>query len=282
MQEVEQAMYQSLVEGPLLVGDLPEGVCLDRNGFRIPPDPPSLNVQQKLGHLYEAVLATLLEASPGYAVLARNVQLQLDIHRTVGELDFLLRDLASGQCLHLELATKFYLAVETEQGLMLPGPDARDNYHRKLAKMRGHQLQLLQKVPDLLPEQWQAASIGVRQLVYGCLFDHVDAEVLAMPEFIAPGCRRGRWLEVQRCEDVFGKGAKIDVIPKALWPVPLEMLTGVKLERWEPTEELQRCVMVRVDDETIPTFVVPEGYAGFVRDNITSSPARISLRHKFD
>lgn len=211
------------------------------------------------------MLAGLLEASLSYAVLARNVQLQLDMHQTVGELDFLLRDLESGQCLHLELATKFHLAVETEKGLVFPGPDARDNYHRKLAKMRGHQLQLVQKVPTLLPERWQAESIGVRQLVYGCLFDHVDAEVLAMPEFIAPGCRRGRWLDVQRCEEVFGKGAEIEVIPKALWPVPLEMLKGVKLDRWEPPEELHRCVMVRVDDGTVPTFLVPEGYAGFVR-----------------
>jgi hypothetical protein len=58
---------------------------------------------------------------------------------------------------------------------LLPGPDARDNYIRKLGKMRSHQLLLVRKYRDLLPETFRDEEIAVEQLVHGCTFKHVNA-----------------------------------------------------------------------------------------------------------
>ena len=175
-----QPLLQSLVGGPLLIGDLPEACSFPYQDLEIPAAPTPLNLQQKLGYLYEDALGILLEASPRFDLLARNLQLHSDTQTTLGELDFLLRDLDSDLLIHLELATKFYLAVETPSGLALPGPDARDNYFRKLQRLRSHQLTLAQNHRSALPESYQHHPIVAQQLIYGCLFDHIDAAELRL------------------------------------------------------------------------------------------------------
>ena len=143
---VSKALFQSLIEQPPLLADLPEATTFPCKSLVFPEETCALNLQQKLGHLYEDALAVLLESTPRYDVLAQGLPIRQDAGHTLGELDYLLRDLVSERTIHLELAVKFYLAVETESGLRLPGPDARDHYFRKLEKMRSHQLVLLDKV----------------------------------------------------------------------------------------------------------------------------------------
>ena len=82
-----------------------------------------LDFDQKLGHLYEDALASLLVSSPGVELVEKNLQLQQNKHSTVGELDFLIR-MPDGLLVHLELATKFYLAVKT--CLLYTSPSPRD------------------------------------------------------------------------------------------------------------------------------------------------------------
>lgn len=260
MSSTSHGILQSLVHGPLLVGDLPEAPVFPRTGLTLPGKIPFLKLEQKLGHLYEDALGVVLEASAQFELLAQNLPLRTDVHTTVGELDFLVRDLECDQLIHLELATKFYLAVETEDGLELPGPDARDNYFRKLHRLRSHQLRLTSNYRACLPEAFRDESIVTRQLVYGCLFDHIHPTTPAVPEFSDPGCRRGRWLSVDECADHFPSKTVLHVIPKALWPVPLEFLNEAALERWVPSVTMDRCVMVRVDGDLVPHFVAPSGY----------------------
>ncbi len=49
-------------------------------------------------------------------------------------------------------------------------------------------------------------------------------------------------------------------IPKTLWPVPLEFLEGMPLENWTPQSIVDRCIMLRVNDDPVPCFVAPAGY----------------------
>jgi len=251
------ALFQSLVQGSPLVGDLPEAGTFPHGRLRAPEQAIHVNVDQKLGHLCEDAMAILLNDSPDYDLLARNLQIQDRAGNTIGELDFLLRDLQSGQLIHLELATKFYLAVETDTGLTLPGPDPRDNYFKKLRRLRDHQLSLSRKHRDLLPEIYRQEPITALQLVHGCLFDHVDAVQPATAEFIAPRCRRGRWLTIAEYPDHFPDGSRVEIIPKHLWPVPLALLNNIRLDAWTPRATIDRCVMLRVNDQPAPCFVVP-------------------------
>lgn len=257
-----RVILESLISSPLLVENLPEAACFSREGFCLPSKFTPLNLQQKLGHLYEDALAILLETSPRCDLLARSIQLQKDRHTTLGELDFLVRDTMEDRLIHIELATKFYLAVEGAEGLLLPGPDARDNYFRKLQRLRDHQLVLVEKYGQFLPEAFQKLEVKTEQLVYGCLFDHVRAEALARPEFVRSDCRRGRWLHLDELGRYFSKEARFEKVPKALWPVPFELLSDVKLELWQMPKEVDHCIMLRINEERVPYFVAPSGYPG--------------------
>ena len=202
-------------------------------------------------------MAHALESSAALQVVEKSLQIRSDIHHTLGELDFLIRSPA--KLIHLEIAVKFYLAVKTPTGWHLPGPDARDNYARKLARLRGHQLVLAQKFQEHLPELSRTETIHPEQLIYGCLFDHIDAEE-ATADFINLGCRRGRWLYLHELEQYAGKPADIHSIPKPLWPVMLEHLTHVTLEPWSEEQMEDRCTMVKIGEDPRPHFIVPPGY----------------------
>jgi len=264
---VSEALFQSLIEQPPLLADLPEATTFPCKSLVFPEATCALNLQQKLGHLYEDALAVLLESTPRYDILAQGLPIRQDAGHTLGELDYLLRDLVSDRTIHLELAVKFYLAVETESGLRLPGPDARDHYFRKLEKMRSHQLVLLDKVDkfrDLLPEPFREQEIDVQQLVHGCIFNHVQATAPVQAEFLNPNGRRGKWLHVGECAEYFGENKLLKIIPKPLWPAPMKIIAGLELEKWKPDEKMDRCVMVlqgaEEGAEHCPYFIAPNGY----------------------
>lgn len=82
-----------------------------------------------LGKMNEFLFGCLLEKSNNYEVLDRNYQF-IQNGVTVGEIDFLLKDLRSQEIIHLELATKVYLSVS--EGFV--GPNMKDNLMRKVAK----------------------------------------------------------------------------------------------------------------------------------------------------
>ncbi len=258
--DVSKALFRSLTEAPRLIDDLPEARAFDSLSLIAPEAPDPLNLQQKLGHLYEDALAVMLDATPRYDALASGIQIQQAAGRTLGELDFLVKDRRTDQLIHLELAVKFYLAVETECDPLLPGPDTRDNYYRKLQKMRTHQLLLTKKYRDRLPDAYNNQEIVPQHLVHGCIFNHVNARKPAEAEFLNPHGRRGKWLHAEDCADYFGKYPSLEIIPKPLWPVPLEILEGMELETWKVEETIVRCVMVRAGAERVPYFIAPNGY----------------------
>lgn len=257
---VSKALFRSLIEQPPLIGDLPEAMSFPCQSLVFPRQSRTLNLQQKLGHLYEDALAVLLESTPRYDVLAQSLPIRKDAGHTLGELDYLLRDVVSDRTIHLELAVKFYLAVETDSGLQLPGPDARDHYFRKLEKMRSHQLVLVEKFRDLLAEPFREQEIDVQQLVHGCIFNHVQATAPAEAEFLNPNGRRGKWLYVGECAEYFGENNSLKIIPKPLWPAPLEILAGLELEPLIPNEVMDRCVMVLAEKDAGAYFIAPNNY----------------------
>lgn len=256
---ISEAIVQSLLVSPLLVGDLPNARQFSRNGLVASAVPVKLDFDQKLGHLYEDALASVFASSPDIEIVEQNLQIQENIHSTVGELDFLIRD-ASGTLTHLELATKFYLAVKTEHGIAFPGPDARDNYDRKLQRLLSHQLTLTKRHQANLPLAYRDADIRVKQLVYGCLFDHISETKLSAPKFSNPDCRRGKWLRHAELAEHFSNDSQFYLVPKHLWPVPIKFLEKIPLERWQPNTFVDRCIMLHVSGHTCPYFVAPDEY----------------------
>ena len=254
-----RALIESLLESPLLVGDLPNAAQFERRFLTTSADPVELNFDQKLGHLYEDALASLLVSSPGIELVEQNLQIRTDIHTTVGELDFLVRQ-TSGRLVHLELATKFYLAIETENGFAFPGPDARDNYDRKIKRLLSHQLTLVERYRSHLPVAYRDEAIEVKQLIFGCLFDHISQTEPSRPRLSNPECRRGTWLRHNELADHFSSDVEFNLIPKHLWPVSIELLENIPLETWQPYGPVTRCVMLRIEGRSIPYFIAPDDY----------------------
>ena len=201
----------------------------------------------------------LLVSSPGIELVEQNLQVQENNHSTLGELDFLIRA-PDGQFTHLELATKFYLAVKTGDGVAFPGPDSRDNYARKIQRLLSHQLTLTARHKSHLPPTYRDADIVVKQLIYGCLFDHISDLQPNVPDFSNPDCRRGKWLRHAELADHFPSESQFHVIPKHLWPVPIELLEKTPLVKWQPNTPVDRCVMLRIDGNVCPYFIAPDEY----------------------
>ena len=264
-----QLILESLRSAPLLIGDLPEAAVLDRSRFgplHASALEEPLRFDQKLGHLYEQALSRLLESSADFELLASHLQVFAESGRTLGELDFLLHDLVQDQYLHLELAVKFYLAVKGRDGWQFPGPDPRDNWQRKLERLRRHQLQLsrLPETRQLLRQRFGIEAIETRQLIYGCLFLPMGRAEFPQLDFMSATARLGRWLYLSEWPQYFPKCTEVRIIPKAFWPVELSPQAKGQLEVVSAAHlhqlATERCTLFCLPDSTEPYFLVPPSW----------------------
>jgi len=260
------ALLTSLRTTSLLVGDLEQARSLDRELLGSLCLDTALKLDQKLGHLYEDALRILLLQSSQLELLDDHVQV-FDADRvTIGEMDYILRDRNTGELIHLELAVKFYLAVREKGDWRFPGPDPRDNWQRKLARLCDHQLQLSQRHESLalIAKRWQTSCVNVRQLIYGCLFYPMGESECPIPEGVQPDCRKGRWFYESEWDTHFAEITQVRVIPKALWPVEItdELRTSLLTKSVADLRavSIQRCVMFILPDSSIPYFLVPNNW----------------------
>lgn len=257
---------ESLREAPLLVGDLQGALALDRSLLGEAQSGYDLNFNQKLGHLYEDALEHLLEQSDALSLLSSNLQVVNDEGRTLGEMDFVLRDHLGNCNCHLELAVKFYLAYRGPNGWRYPGPDARDNWQRKLDRMQTHQLRLAEdpNAKRLLEERFAITKIAVRQLIYGRIFYPMGAEEHPLPEGMSANGLRGRWLYCAEWSRWMTSASELRVIPKPLWPVELTSELVKTLPTIGESELLklgaERCTIFVADDSLNPIFLVPDSW----------------------
>ncbi len=261
------ALLASLREAPLLVGDLPEAASLDRSLLGELDGPARLDQNQKLGHLYEDALRLLLAAADRLELLADHVQVFDANQITLGEMDYILRDVRTQQLIQLELAVKFYLGVPTADGWEFPGPDPHDNWQRKLQRMRTHQLSLAWRpeAQALLRKRWGSDAVDVRQLIFGCIFYPMGVVDCPLPVSVCADCRKGRWLYEQDWERFLGDIDEVCMIPKPLWPVEVTAVLRESLSISAIAElraaSTQRCVMFALPDSEVPYFLVPSHWA---------------------
>ena len=99
----------------------------------------------RLGHLAERVVAQLIRSSATYTLLHEHIQVGED-RQTIGELDFIIEEVATKQVIHLELAYKFYLldpSISSELINNWIGPNRNDSLVAKLEKLKRKQFPLL-------------------------------------------------------------------------------------------------------------------------------------------
>ncbi len=117
---------------------------------------------RRLGNYFETLWAFWLEHDPRYELIVRNLVIR-DGGDTLGELDFLIHDRATGLNFHWEVAVKFYLGLgDTREPASWHGPGKRDRLDLKLVRLRDRQSQMCR-----LP-QTQAVLSGLGIEIAGC------------------------------------------------------------------------------------------------------------------
>ncbi len=98
----------------------------------------------RLGHQMEYVFNQLIDYSETYKVLLHNLPIRQG-KQTLGEIDFILKDLATDKLVHVELTYKFYIINPkiTVPIRRLIGPNKRDMFFAKMEKIKNQQFQLL-------------------------------------------------------------------------------------------------------------------------------------------
>lgn len=105
---------------------------------------------QRLGDYFEWLVSIWLALDAHFDVIGRNVPIRSTvmqsgkpIKHTHGELDVLMREVATGKVIHLEMAVKFYLGLDDTQLLSRwYDPSLHDRLDKKLAHMRWHQMEM--------------------------------------------------------------------------------------------------------------------------------------------
>ncbi len=127
---------------------------------------------KRLGLRFEGLVSFWLSSiSPNYKLLAQNIQLNEIAgdtrSRTIGEVDFIVREVKTEKVVHLEVAVKFYLGTAPfENPYCWFGTNTQDQLGRKIDHLQQHQTQLLIHHPEQV-----TFSIDERQcLLKGRLF----------------------------------------------------------------------------------------------------------------
>lgn len=117
--------------------DFPE---IDLKRFEAKPIPKKI----RLGHQMEYVFKQLIAYSPKYDIVLHNLPVK-NGKRTIGEIDFILRDTLTRKLVHVELTYKFYIINPeiSEPIHRLMGPNKRDMFYTKIEKIKNEQFKLL-------------------------------------------------------------------------------------------------------------------------------------------
>ncbi|MGB1216287.1 MAG: DUF1853 family protein, partial [Saprospiraceae bacterium] len=118
--------------------DLSELNIIDDLEFQLPNN-------LRLGHLIEKIVSELIKSSTNYKILYENSQL-IENKNTIGEIDFIIKEIKTQSLIHLELAYKFYLfdpSISSEIINNWIGPNRNDSLKEKLNKLKRKQFPLL-------------------------------------------------------------------------------------------------------------------------------------------
>ena len=113
---------------------------LELQSFQPSPNPQNL----RLGHQMEYVFKQLVEHSEVYEIVLYNLQVSQG-ERTIGEIDFILKDKTRDKLIHVELTYKFYIIDPeiSEPKHRIIGPNKRDMFFMKMEKIKNKQFPLL-------------------------------------------------------------------------------------------------------------------------------------------
>lgn len=164
---------------------------------------PLVPTDRRLGHQAEFVFLQLLMSSIEFEVLAHSIQL-IGNKRTLGELDYIVRNVQTKEVLHIELTYKFYIVDKAipEPIDQIIGPNRKDTFVYKLNKTRDKQLPLLYSEPSRITLEEMGldiASIIQKVAFYAHIFVPYDDRIFHV-EKLNEDCLAGFWVTREQME----------------------------------------------------------------------------------
>ena len=175
-----------------------------------------------LGKRVENFFLEAINTSKNYQIVANNIQIS-DNHRTLGELDFILKEIESSRLLHIELMYKFYIydpEITTEMERWI-GPNRKDSLLQKIEKVKENQFPLLYKSEtkeylqsinidsgDIQQEICFKASLFIPKELKSYNFPHINEE-----------CILGFWIRLKDFRAYNQEGFQFFSPEKQDWPI---------------------------------------------------------------
>ena len=174
---------------------LPALEQLDKNPTPLITHLALLN-SKRLGLHFESFVAYWLMMSPNYELIAHNIQIMEALTKgshTLGEIDFIIRNLNTNKITHLEVAVKFYLGSPPYGNPMRWfGTNTKDQLGKKVDHLKQHQTQLSSKFPKHIQEL--GYDIDCKEcLLKGRLFYPIGKN--ESPQGVSDNHLRGRWVQ---------------------------------------------------------------------------------------
>lgn len=157
----------------------------------------------RLGQYFENLYHFLLSDVLDWPVLLRNVPVRNEQGRTLGELDFVVRNPATGRLQHHEVAVKFYLAFDTGYTTHWYGPNAHDRLDLKTRRMISHQCRMTERpeTRKVLAELGLDDDIEAAMIMPGYLFLEDSNPHARVPDWVNTDPQQGRWIRSGRLGD---------------------------------------------------------------------------------
>ncbi|MBE7638721.1 DUF1853 family protein [Salegentibacter sp. BLCTC] len=158
---------------------------------------PSLAENFVMGKRVERFFEWIIQQNPTYKLLAGNIQVSRD-KITLGELDFLLKELTQKYVYHIEMVYKFYIydpsfSIEAERWI---GPNRKDSLLQKIEKLKEKQFPLLfsPETENLLGDLSLKSEEIIQQTCFKAnLFIPREFQFKQLPE-VNNSCITGTWL----------------------------------------------------------------------------------------
>ena len=202
-----------------------------------------------LGMQAESCFKAYLKQSKYFKLLVANLQIHGE-KETLGELDYIVRNLKTKQVAHIELACKFYLydedAGSTEEEKWI-GPNRKDRLYDKLEKVKLKQFPLLRKTETI--EKLKELEIDIPTLQQLCLkaflFLPKKMESTSFPSNYA-ACVVGYWIKHR--DFVEEETNTLYAIPsKKEWLLPMETI-----ETWYSFSEVKKEIEMQIEIKKSP------------------------------
>ncbi|MGY5354336.1 DUF1853 family protein [Wenyingzhuangia sp. IMCC45467] len=210
---------------------------------------------QRLGKLVEVFYQKNLESLKDYEPIKNNVQIQIDKHQTLGELDFVCN--TPNGIHHIELTYKFYLyktniPYEIDRWV---GPNLKDSLIKKLEKLQDKQFPMLHH--PIARELFKNKGLNVNDIKQSVHFKAQLYIPLSLMNHTFPhinnNCIKGYYISYKEIDYLF---------PLALYHVPVKQDWLIAPEHnmdWIPFVEAKPIILEQISVNHSPLVWIKRG-----------------------